>query len=711
MAPTPFVHLNVHSAYSLLAGTSTLEALAAQAGVDGHAALALTDTNAAYGLPPFQADCDAAGVRPLMGAEIHAAGANEATERVVVLAKDDVGHRSLCRLLTRRHLDARFTLEDDLPDHGDGLIVLTPSPRLLDDLHGAFADDDLYGEVVAHAPEASRRAVWEKAKALKRPVAGSHRVFFVHERDHAVHRLLLAIGHLKFLRDVKPGALGRDRLPLDLSPPAAWLQPPTEAAKAFADTPGAAEATVAIAERCTYRFRRAEKPRLPTLDDLPPPQTDRDDPAYDRLTSRCLEGLRRRYGRMRPDILARLERELRVIRMRGFCDYFLIVHGLVRFARERRIPCVGRGSAANSIVAYALDITSVDPLRYDLPFERFLSPARRDCPDIDLDIDWRGRDAVIEHAYDTYGDERVAMISTHVSFQARGAVREAAKTLGIAPPEIDRVVRHLPWRLGRGFGRKNLPPEIASLPLDRPPWRTALRAAARLDGLIRHLSIHPGGIVVGDGDGPLEDSLPLERSAKGLVVTQYDMHGVEATGLVKIDLLGNRALAVIADVRRDAHALYGDDIDLDTIPEDDERAGALLSQGRTLGCFQVESPGMRNLVVRMAACTQEDDMIALSLIRPGPSGSGMKDAYVRRRRGEEETPKLHPAIDPLFARTHGVMLYQEDTLRAAAAVAGFSLEQADLLRRALSKKREPEDLPRMEAAFREQAASRGIPPR
>jgi DNA polymerase-3 subunit alpha/error-prone DNA polymerase len=217
-----------------------------------------------------------------------------------------------------------------------------------------------------------------------------------------------------------------------------------------------------------------------------------------------------------------------------------------------------------------------------------------------------------------------------------------------------------------------------------------------------------GGIVI--GDGPLMDSVPLERAAKGLVVTQYDMHGVERTGLVKIDLLGNRALAVVADVTHDAREHHGHALDLDAIDEEDAEAAALLRAGRTLGCFQVESPGMRNLVVRMDARTQEDAMIALSLIRPGPAGSGMKDAYVRRRLGEEEVPRLHPLVDPLFRATYGVMLYQEDTLRMAAAVAGFDLAQADLLRRALSKKRAPEDLPQMERLFRESAAARDMPP-
>jgi DNA polymerase III alpha subunit len=581
-----------------------------------------------------------------------------------------------------------------MPQHARGLCVLTSSPDLLREWSAALPSGALHAEAVAHEDGAAREALLAAARETGRPVVGTHRVFLDHPRKHAVHRLRLAVSHLKLLHEVAPGATGRDGHPLDLVPPSATLLPPREAAHAFRHLPGAARATLAIAERCAFAFRPPDRPRLPRLgpealglERAPASEAERAEAAYDRLAALCLEGVRRRYARLTPEVLARLQRELQVIQGRGFADYFLIVDGLARFAREQGIPAVGRGSAANSLVAYALGITSVDPLRHDLPFERFLSPARRDCPDIDLDLDWRGRDAVIRHAYDAYGDERVAMISTHVTFQRRSAVREAAKTLGVPLTG----------------------PDGARPPRPSPETTRAVLALARsLEGLPRHLSIHVGGIVI--GDGVLMDALPLERAAKGLVVTQYDMHGVEATGLVKIDLLGNRALAVVADVTREVRERTGRAIDLDAIDEEDAEAAALLRAGRTLGCFQVESPGMRNLVVRMDAHTQEDAMIALSLIRPGPAGSGMKDAYIRRRLGEEPVPSLHPLVDPLFRRTYGVMLYQEDTLRLAAAVAGFDLAQADLLRRALSKKRAPEDLPETERLFREAAAARGVPP-
>ncbi len=706
---TAFVHLNVHSAHSLLAGASRVEEIAARAAAQGHAAVALTDTDAAYGAVAFQACCDAVGVRPVHGAEVHDGtdgtdGAEGGASRAVLLAKDAAGWRSLCRVLTKRRLDDRFALADALRADAQGLVVLTPSPRLLADLAADLPPSSLYGEVVAHAPEAERRAIVEGARRAGRGVAGTFRAFFDRPARRRLHRVLLAIRHLKLLREIEPGALGRDGRPIDLLPEAACLLPPEEAARAFDDVPGAARATVEIAESCRFRFEKPKRPRLPVIP-LAPGET-----AYGRLAALSMTGLSERYRPLRPDAMARMERELRVIHDLGFADYFLIVHDLVAFARRRGIPVVGRGSAASSLVAYALRLTSVDPLRYDLPFERFLSPARTDCPDVDLDVDWRSRDEVIRHAYETWGDDRVAMISTHVTFQARAAVREVAKTLGLPPNDVDRLVAHLPWRLSSAIAAQDparRPPELREFPLEREPWRGLVRAAAALDGMPRHLSIHTGGVVV--ADAPLSDSVPLERAAKGIVVTQFEMRAVEAVGLVKIDVLGNRALAVVADVVRHARACEGAEADLDAVAEDDPLPAGLLRRGRTLGCFQVESPGMRNLVVRMDACTQEDAMIALSLIRPGPSGSGMKDAYVRRRRGEEEVEPVHPAFDALLCGTYGVMLYQEDALRAAAAIGGFDLARADALRRALSKKRAPEDLPRMEEAFRAGAREKGIP--
>jgi DNA-directed DNA polymerase III PolC len=434
-------------------------------------------------------------------------------------------------------------------------------------------------------------------------------------------------------------------------------------------SPSALRLARRLADSCSLRF---EKPRpiFPV-----PPLPSGETPAS-RLFRLATEGVQRLYRPVPRAVMRRLLHELDVIHELEFDAYFVIVHEIVTFAKARGIAMVGRGSAANSLVAYALGITNVDPLRYELLFERFLNRSRmHDPPDIDLDLDWRRRDEVLEHVYDTYGHDRVAMICTFQTLQFRAAFREVAKTFGIAPPEVDRLSKLLPRRFPGDWAEL---PELRHFPAGKEPYRTILRAARALGDDPRHLSIHAGGIVI--ADRPLTDYLPLQRSTKGLVVTQYDMHGVEATGLVKIDLLGHRSLAVVAD----ASAWTG--LDATALPESDRAAGELLRDGDTLGVFQIESPGMRNLLKMMRGTTQDDAMVGLSLIRPGPAGSGMKDAYVRRRRGEETCDS--PSLARLLPQTYGVMLYQEDILRIARDVAGLTLERADELRRAMGKKRD-----------------------
>ncbi|MFB3066477.1 MAG: DNA polymerase III subunit alpha, partial [Planctomycetota bacterium] len=430
-----------------------------------------------------------------------------------------------------------------------------------------------------------------------------------------------------------------------------------------------------IAESCTLRLER--RPPIFPRPPLPPGET-----AASVLFRLATEGVRRRYRPVPPEAMRRLLQEIEVIHEMGFDAYFLIVHEIVEFARRQQIAVVGRGSAANSIVAYVLGITNVDPIRYELLFERFLNRSRgQDPPDIDLDIDWRRRDEILEHVYETYGRERVAMICTFQTLRFRSAFREVAKAFGLSPDEVNRVSRRLPRSIPIDPDND---PELRGLPLHREPYPTILRAAKALVHFPRHLSIHSGGIVVADRD--LTDYLPLQRTAKGLVVTQFDMHGVERTGLLKIDLLGHRSLAVVQDASRWAG------IDLLDIPEEEPKAAELLRTGRTLGVFQIESPGMRTLLKKMRGTNQEDAMIGLSLIRPGPSGTGMKDAYVRRKRGEEQCDI--PCLEALLPRTFGVLLYQEDVMRAAAQLAGLTLERADEIRRSLKHEAPADDIRR-----------------
>ena len=549
-----------------------------------------------------------------------------------LLVQNEEGYRNLCFLVSAHHLRPGANFDALLRERGDGVAVVPPGAAVV--------------PVAFHAPE--RRGL---------------------------HRLLRAIAK---------GALVK-------TTPAEG-EPLLTAAQMRRRFPKAALATTnALADACDFRL----PPRRPPI--FPQPLLPDGDTAASRLFHLATEGVKRRYRPIPPEGMRRLLHEIGVIHELHFDAYFVIVHGIVEFANARGIAMVGRGSAANSLVAYALGITNVDPLRYELLFERFLNRARmHDPPDIDLDLDWRRRDEVLEHVYDAYGHERVAMICTFQTMQFRAAFREAAKCFGIPPPEVDRLSKLLPHSPS---GPLDAYPELRRFPTGEGVFPAVLRAARALCDFPRHLSIHAGGIVI--ADRPLTDYLPVQRSHKGLVVTQFDMHGVERTGLVKIDLLGHRSLAVVADATRDAG------VDPVAIPEEDPAAGALLRAGGTIGVFQLESPGMRNLLQSMGGTTQDDAMIGLSLIRPGPAGSGMKDAYVRRRRGEETCDSQRLAR--LLPATHGVMLYQEDILRLARDVAGLTLERADELRRALAKKTNDDAMRTMAAEFRDGARARGVP--
>jgi DNA-directed DNA polymerase III PolC len=476
-------------------------------------------------------------------------------------------------------------------------------------------------------------------------------------------------------------------------------------------------------------------PRAPLPEGVTGPQ---------RLRELASAGLARRYPAVgatrasaaaRAEARTRLASELELIERMGFTDYFLLVASIVGFARERGIPTVGRGSGASSIVSYALGVTSVDPVRNGLCFERFLHPQRRDCPDLDVDLCWRRRDEVIAHVYETYGHDRVAMISTHATLGPRSAFREAAKALGVPLPRVNALAKRVPRQLdasaleqvleggatrvpappgdaaaaeraraagagpgaGPGIGPHDFGPEFAE-----PRIAEALRLAARLAGAPRHLSVHCGGLVI--ADRALTHYLPLERSAKGVVVSQFEMRAVEAIGLVKMDLLGNRAITTIGE----CVALAGDAIHPDAIPADDPVAAAAVAVGDTLNCFQLESPAMRHLLRMLEARTLDDTVAAVALVRPGPAESGMKEAFCRRRRGLEPVSFPHERLRATLGETQGILLYEEDVMRVASALCGLPLAEGETLRRAIAHARGDDEFRFLERGFVAQATRAGI---
>jgi len=682
----PYVPLHLRSVHSLGRGTASVDALAAQAARYGHDALALADRNNLYGAVPFTLACREHGVRPILGAEV-----DGPEGRVVLLVRDAAGYANLCRILTRRKLDPEFRLLPAVFELRHGLHALTADPSLLGRLGRGMPRDALWAELPASRP-GRFSGIAEAASALGvRTVAGGA-VNGVGREEHRLHATLTAIR-----RNTLVGRLG----PQDLAPREAYFKAPAAVASLFRRHRDALAATREIADSCRFELRRERWI-------FPDPPLPAGETAASHLRALCEAGLVCRYGRVTAPASRRLERELAVIERLGFSSYFVVVGEILRFARERGIPSVGRGSGAGALTAYLLGITNVDPLRYRLAFERFLHEKRPDHPDLDVDLCWIRRDEVIEHVYATYGRDRVAMISTHNTFQPRSAFREAAKAHGVAHAVVNRLAPRVPHHL-EGPLREVLaaPARGAAVPMDEPPWPRILDDAQALIGLPRHLGLHPGGIVI--SDGPLDAIVPLERAAKGIVCTQYEMRAVEAVGLVKIDLLGNRALSTIGETVELVARHRGVRLEPDAFPHADPETAALLARGDTLGVFQMESPAMRSLNRMLGTPDLATTIAAVALIRPGPAGSGMKERFVRRLRGEEPVVYDDPRLEPLLGDTLGVLLYEEDVMCVAAEVAGLALEDGDVLRRAIAGA-DGAERDRLGRVFADRARRRGYTP-
>ena len=685
---TVMVHLQVHSHFSLCSGTASPRQLVARAVEHGMSALALTDTDGLYGAIPFYKAAREAGVRPILGAHLG---------RCTALARDRDGYAQLCALVTALRL-GQADPEQPAAWHGQGLdlsrlFLLSGDLRLLEALHrgglSVLAAVEHYGGPASH-----RRAETVVAAARRRgipPVAVAP-VHFLDPGHHAMHRILSAIR-----RNTTVDALA----PEDCAPPEAWFRAPRDMERLFAAWPETLENTLWVAEECGVELSLG-RPLFPEMP-LPPGET-----SFSWLWKQTFEGLKRHYQPLSPSVVDRVHNELGVINDLGFAPYFLIVADIVRFAKENGIPVVGRGSAGNSVVAHALGITRVDPFQYGLYFERFLNRSRSDCPDIDLDLCWRRRDEVIDYVYRTYGADRVAMIATLNTFGARSAVREVAKATGMTDREIRRITRVLPH-----YGASDIRalvgrvPECRGIRLDEEPLKSILSTCEFIDGFPRHLSIHAGGVVI--APEPLTRFVPLQRAAKGIVITQYDMHPVEELGLVKMDLLGHRSLSVIHDTVESIRENRGLAVDVEGLPDPDPLTAEMLRGGRTVGCFQIESPAMRGLLRKMGADSVRTLVQAVALVRPGASGSGMKQHFIDRHHGREPVEYLHPALETVLGDTYGVMIYQEDVLKVAHAVAGIDLAEADALRRAMSKKRGPREMARHMRRFMEKAGERGVP--
>ncbi len=678
------VHLHLHTHFSFGIGVSRPEVLASAAVQRGHRTLACTDTNGVYGAIEFQHACDAAGVRPILGAHLVTDD-----EETVALAMNEQGWGALCRAISAIHWaesaaavvtlsgpsplrfaqgdnDGTRFLSRQLTADREGLLLLSRDVGFLERVAAASGPRDLYAELV---PGKARHAVLAAARRLGLSPAATNAVVMAHPEDWSLHRLLRAIHLNTTISALESGAT---------APREAWLRPTADLTRLFPDCPEAVRATEEIAERCEYRIPagRVVAPRLTDVDD-----------ALQRLRALAYEGAHRRYGTIAPVTHERLERELEIIGMKGFADYFLVVHDIVAHGPTH----CGRGSVANSIVSYCLGITHVEPLGAGLLFERFLNPERKDPPDIDLDFPWDERDKVLAYVFRHYPRPQAAMVANHNCFRLRGALREVAKVHGRPAGEIREVTRRIPI-----FEDIPLEETLASHPnfreLDLPAsWRELARLAEPLVGMPRHLSLHPGGVVI--VPTALTDYVPLEPAVKTLdghpdltvPVIQFEKDGAEDAGLVKIDLLGNRSLAVIRDAIAAVRDHTGRQIDYTSSdPGDDEPTKALFRTGQTMGVFYTESPASRQLCAKSRADTFELLVLNTSIIRP--ASNRFIRVYLERLHGAPYEP-LDPVLRDTLAETFGVMVYQEDVVNVCAVFAGMPLATADGLRKSLSKKR------------------------
>ena len=724
MTSNSFAHLHVHTEYSLLDGMSKIEELLASTKELGMDSLAITDHGVMHGVIEFYNAAVKAGIKPIIGCEAYLApksrfdrgsGKRVKPYHLVLLARDTVGYRNLIQLTTKAHLEGWYYKpridKELLQSHSQGLIALSACssgeiPVYLRDgqvdaardavrwYRETFGSDNFYLELQRHVgqPELKEinQSLIQLAHELSVPLVATNDVHYIHREDAVAHEVLLCIQTSTTMDDP-------DRMHMDGDD--YYLKSAQEMAALFADVPEALENTQRVAEACSLALSKEgfHLPQFATPDGYSP-QT------Y--LAYLCDEGMQRRYPSMTLELETRLKHELQVIHQMGFDTYFLIVWDLIRFAKSRDIWWNVRGSAAGSIVAYSLGLTNLEPLRYGLIFERFLNPGRITMPDIDLDFPDDRRAEMIEYVVHKYGNDRVAQIATFSTMAARASIRDVARALGLPPGEGDRLAKMVPF--GPKVTLKEALETSAELrtAYDQDDYiRDLIDKARRLEGVSRNISTHAAGVVI--ADQPLTEYLPLQRIPKGNeIITQYSMGVLEEIGLLKIDFLGLATLTIMRRAVDLINAHHSTSFCLDNIPTDDPSIYQLLSSGDVVGVFQVEGGGMRRTLQELQPSDFSDVVALLSLYRPGPMQ--FISTYVARKYGREKVEYIHPSLEPILRDTYGVIVYQEQVIRTAMDIAGFTSAEADMLRRAVGKKKEKE-LNEQQDKFLKGAVTLGMP--
>ena len=736
MTAQAFVHLHVHTEYSLVDSTVRIPALMEKAAADGMPAVAMTDQNNLFGLVKFYRRALAAGVKPIIGADLRISNDDEKDRpyTLIVLCQDNHGYRNLSRLITRAYLEGRVRGEPMLRmewlsrESCEGLIALSGG------LHG----DVGHALVVGHEEDARQRlSAWREifgdryyleltrtgrseeddcvqaslafASDAGVPVVASNDVRFIERENFNAHEARVCIHDGRSLADTE-----RPRLYSEQQ----YLRSSAEMVELFSDVPEAIDNTIEIAKRCNLDLKLGSS----VLPAFPVPEGQTEEKFLEAEARRGLEAAlesifdagevtAKQRDAVSAPYHARLETELKVIHDMGFPGYFLIVADFIRWARENDIPVgPGRGSGAGSLVAWVLGITDLDPLEHDLLFERFLNPERVSMPDFDIDFCMEGRDRVIEYVALRYGRDRVAQIITFGTMAAKAVIRDTGRVLGQPYGFVDRIAKLVPFEIGMTLDKAlEQSEELAAMYADDEEVTAIIDLAKSLEGLVRNAGKHAGGVVI--APDKLTDFAPLYcEDGGGNIVTQLDKDDVEAIGLVKFDFLGLKTLTIIDWAEHIVNATYPErKLDISRVPMSDAETFRLLRSTQTAAVFQLESSGMRDLIKRMRP-DQFGDLVALvALFRPGPLQSGMVDDFIARKHSsnQAEIDYLHPDLQPVLEETYGVILYQEQVMQIAQVLAGYTLGGADLLRRAMGKKK-PEEMAKQREIFVSGATARGV---
>ncbi len=730
-----FVHLHLHTEWSLLDGAIRLKDLFPLAKEYGYESVAITDHGSLFGLVHFYEMAKEYGIKPILGCEVYVApgsrferkakSAHEAGYHLILLCENETGYRNLLKLITLANLEGFYWKprvdKELLSQYNEGLIALSAC------LHGEVAAAvlrgqkerarDLAREYACLFPERFyleiqendlpeqkivNEALVEIAEDLGLPLVATNDCHYLRAEDARVHDVLLCIQTNRVVTDENRMRFSTDKL---------YFASPEEIRQRFSWIPEALDNSLIIAERCNLELDLGKHhfPRYP----IPKGKT------YEEVfEEQARAGFEKRLNELKQwsglaasekEYRERLNYEIEVIKQKGFASYFLVVADFIAWAKRHGIPVgPGRGSAAGSLVAFSMGITNLDPIRYGLLFERFLNVERASLPDIDVDFCMRRREEVIRYVREKYGGwEYVAQIATFGQMKARAVVRDVGRALGMPYPQVDKIAKLIPETLGITLEKAlQAEPRLRELVETDEKVRELISIAMALEGLPRHSSTHAAGVVI--SDAPITNYCPLMKGEEDEIVTQFDMKAVERVGLIKFDFLGLKTLTIIDHAIRLAREHYGAEIDLAHLPLDDSKTYELLRRGDTDGVFQLESSGMKELLVRMRPSEFNDLIAILALYRPGPLESGMVDQYVKAKHGEIEVRYILPELEPILKETYGVIVYQEQVMKIAQVLAGYSLGEADILRRAMGKKK-PEVMAAQKERFVKGAVERGIP--